>query len=38
MGVIGRMYEADVRGLLAAVREVLTGMRVKLPVTQIKAD
>ena len=34
LGTIGRLYPHDVQGLVGAVKEVLTGMGVSLPVTQ----
>lgn len=36
IGSIGRLYPSDVQALLAAIKDVLTGMGVRLPVRQLK--
>eukprot|EP01062_Namystynia_karyoxenos_P028485 TRINITY_DN21579_c0_g1_i1.p1 TRINITY_DN21579_c0_g1~~TRINITY_DN21579_c0_g1_i1.p1 ORF type:complete len:461 (+),score=160.49 TRINITY_DN21579_c0_g1_i1:76-1383(+) len=38
LGTIGRLFPSDYQGLLCAIREVLQGMGVKLPVTQKKTE
>lgn len=36
IGSIGRLYPADVEALLAAIKDVLAGMGVRLPVRQLQ--
>lgn len=38
LGTIGRLFPRDYQGLLLAIKEVLLGMGVKLPVTQKKTE
>jgi len=38
LGTIGRLFRHDYQALLLAIKEVLTGMGVKLPVTQVKTE
>jgi len=38
LGTIGRLFPHDIQHLVSAVKEVLEGMEVSLPVTQKKTE